>query len=49
MIPVAAAIAILFLFGLLKEEIERMLLAEKLIEKKFEIEQIGRASCRERV
>jgi len=41
MIPVAAAIAILFLFGLLKEEIERMLLAEKLIEKKFEIELVA--------
>ena len=46
MIPIIAAAAILSLFGVLKEEIERMLLAEKLIEKQFEIELIAEQTDR---
>ena len=41
LIPLFVAVVILVLFGIIRDEIDRMLLAEKLIEKQFEIDLIA--------
>ena len=45
-IPIIVAVVLLLLFNLAEEEIDRMLLAEKVIEKKFEIELIAEQTDR---